>query len=488
VLLIDRSYSMHGKRLEYAKTAALSALDRLEEHHRLAVVAFDSQQHDVVPLSAVGNKRHAEDLISEISAGGETNIFNVLWHARKLLHDSTAATRHVVLISDGDTAPPHDEDSENAKARAEIEKLYGVSGVKARAQAKAAEIERAAMPKTFEEMAHLFAQDHITLSTVAIGDKPKLQFLADLAKWTAGQAYVASGDADIPTLLVKDTSRMLGDSFVEEPFRPAVLHPAAAIDGIDFAHGPELKGFVIARAKPAAEVVLQARDDHPLLVRSHHGLGRTVTFTSDLKNRWSVDWLGWPGYARFWAQIVRDSIRRDSGETLAFTVERERHAALVQLIARTPEGEHRNGLAPKVRALSPDGTAEVVPLDQTAPGVYRGRVPLTVSRDRAWRFELVATDGIGVEEIARTGLRSLHFDRVDEDRGLPADTTLLSALCTASGGQLAPRIGDIFAERGDGGSVSIPLWPMFSALALLAYLLDILVRRMGALPFLRRTR
>ena len=43
VLLIDRSYSMRGRKLELAKSAALATLDLLDEEHRLAVVAFDSQ-------------------------------------------------------------------------------------------------------------------------------------------------------------------------------------------------------------------------------------------------------------------------------------------------------------------------------------------------------------------------------------------------------------------------------------------------------------
>jgi len=180
VIMIDRSYSMHGKTLEYAKTAALSALDRLEEHHRLSVVAFDSQPHEIVPLRAVGNKRHAEDLISEITASGETNIFNALWHAHRLLRDSQANAKHIILISDGDTAPPHEEESDRGRARAEIEKLYGV---KAKVpQVERVEPDRASMPAGFEGMARLLAEKNITLSTVAIGEKPKLELLTNLSK------------------------------------------------------------------------------------------------------------------------------------------------------------------------------------------------------------------------------------------------------------------------------------------------------------------
>ncbi len=45
VIAIDRSYSMKGRKMEYAKEAARAALDLLEEQHRIAVVAFDSQPY-----------------------------------------------------------------------------------------------------------------------------------------------------------------------------------------------------------------------------------------------------------------------------------------------------------------------------------------------------------------------------------------------------------------------------------------------------------
>ena len=32
----------------------------------------------------------------------------------------------------------------------------------------------------------------------------------------------------------------------------------------------------------------------PLLARWRQGLGQAVAFTSDVKNRWAVDWLRWP--------------------------------------------------------------------------------------------------------------------------------------------------------------------------------------------------
>jgi uncharacterized membrane protein len=57
---------------------------------------------------------------------------------------------------------------------------------------------------------------------------------------------------------------------------------------------------VVARPKRFSEVLLQAVKQEPLLVETHYGLGKTVAFLSDVKNRWAARWLTWDGYARFW--------------------------------------------------------------------------------------------------------------------------------------------------------------------------------------------
>jgi Ca-activated chloride channel family protein len=85
VLLIDRSFSMRGRKLELAKSAALATLDLLEEQHRLAVIGFDSKPHEVVALAEVGSKRRAEELISSMTSSGQTNIYDALWRAYQLL-------------------------------------------------------------------------------------------------------------------------------------------------------------------------------------------------------------------------------------------------------------------------------------------------------------------------------------------------------------------------------------------------------------------
>ena len=477
VLLIDRSHSMSGKKLEFAKTAALSTLDLLEEQHRLAVIAFDARPHEVVPLAEVGNKRRAEDQISSMAAGGQTSIFNALVAARTLLKDSPAKTKHVILLSDGQTMPAGQLDDSAASA--------GARGNDKPSQGTPYDRFMAEQPKDdgrgnagFEEIARRMAAENVTISTVTLGEQPNLDLMQSLARWGKGKSQVAASEAEIPSLFVGEARRLMRESIVEEPFHPVVKTPAEALAGVQFAKAPPLKGFVVARAKPFSETLLEAKDHQPLLVQTHHGLGRTVAFLSDIKNRWAVDWLGWDGYGKLWAQVVRASIRRDTGEELALRVVREGHEAIVTLTALEPDGGYRDRLLPKLRVNVPDGEHTMHTMSQLGPGRYQVRVPLKPSQAAPYGFELIETAGITSEELAKAAPASLFYGQTDEYRVVPADESLLRAVSVETGGRFMPKTEEIFAVDRDSGEVSRSLWQFCAAAALLAFLLELVVRRM----------
>jgi len=65
----------------------------------------------------------------------------------------------------------------------------------------------------------------------------------------------------------------------------------------------------------------------------------TVAFTSDAKARWAAEWLTWPGYSKFWAQLVRphDAQERREGVVAVEVVQRGGRATLT-LDAIDPAG------------------------------------------------------------------------------------------------------------------------------------------------------
>ena len=483
VLLIDRSYSMVGRKLELAKSAALATLDLMEPEHRLAVVAFDSQPHDVVRLAEVGSKRRAEDAISGMSAGGRTDVYNVLWRAREVLKDSQASTKHIILLSDGQTVPPPNKAAFAGQASGTsdmLKMLHGMGYGKGDIDRLIGE-DKPSRPLSasggFEELVADMAAAGITLSTVAIGDKPNLPLMTGLAQWGSGKSYVAQRDSEIPALFVTEARRLLGDSLIEEPFRPQVRQHSAALTGVDFAAGPLLKGFVAGKPKRFSDVLLEAKASAPVLAETRYGLGKTVAFLSDAKNRWASDWLVWPGYAKFWAQVVRDAARGPGSQELSWHVERQGDQAILMLTALNADGSYRDELWPKVRVVRPDGTFTVLELRQSAPGTYAARTALNAGSAAPYRFELLASAGLAAPEIARVGARTLHYPRGDEFQPRPANTELLQALSARTGGKFAPRTEEIFAPAQDGGMLPMPLWPALAAAAVLVFLLEIVARR-----------
>ncbi len=483
VLMIDRSHSMSGRRLEFAKTAALSTLDLLDEQHRLAVIAFDARPHELVPLVEVGTKRRAEDQIASMAAGGQTSIFQALVHARGLLKDSTAKTKHVIVLSDGQTMPAgrlEDEtpgSSDPGKGREDTMYDRFVAYEPA---------DDGRGNAGFEPIVRRMAAEKITISTVTFGERPNLELMQSLARWGNGRSEIATSETEIPSLFVAEARRLLQESIVEEPFRPIVTTPSEALADIAFDAGPPLKGFAIAKAREFSETLLQAKDQQPLLVRSHHGLGRTVAFLSDVKNRWSADWLAWDGYGRLWAQVLRSSIRRDVGESLALRVRRDGNQALISLTALEPDGRYRNGLLPAVRIKAPAAGATVVTLPQVAPGSYQLRVPLVPASAGAYGFELLESPagtsdppgGATATAMAAAVSASLFYPASDEYRSAPINEAMLGALSQQTGGSFMPRTEAIFELDGDTGRASKALWPVLAAVALLAFLIDLAIRRM----------
>jgi uncharacterized membrane protein len=100
--------------------------------------------------------------------------------------------------------------------------------------------------------------------------------------------------------------QMLGyDDRIEEPegVVPMVVRPHEVLDGLP-REWPFFLGYNRLRAKDASEVVL-ATDLDPFLVLGSHGLGRVAAFASDCSPHWGSDaFVGWPGYTRFWSQLV----------------------------------------------------------------------------------------------------------------------------------------------------------------------------------------
>ncbi len=456
LLLIDRSYSMRGPRLEIAKTAVSTAIDALEDRHRAGVVAFDARPRELVPLEVKAEALARLGRVGGLTAAGQTNVFDALWDAYLRLRDSRAETRHVILLSDGNTAP--------TGRRAALPGDVQVAD---------------APPDSFEALGEKLAAARISVSTVAIGDEPDVAFMHALARWTGGRAHVAARPEDVPALFADEARRLAGDALIERRFTPRVVYEADAIAGIDFSRSPPLLGQVVARVRPHADRMLDGVDGHPLLATHRHGLGVVTVFLSDASGRWSSEWRLWPGFGQFWAQTVRAATRDAPSDSPRLDLVREGD----DLVAVLEQINTRTERAPVAIVVKPDGARVPIALDPAGPARLSGRLAGAARVAGSYRVELAAGAGSAAAPAATTAATTaVAALRVDPPALLPAgaeDRARLRAIVERSGGGFDVTPEQFAPACDDAPPKALPVWRLLCVAALLAYVVELGLRRTG---------
>jgi Ca-activated chloride channel homolog len=101
-IVIDRSGSMRGQRLQNAIAAAQGMFDRLRADDVVSVVAYADRAEVLVPRTTVGRMSRGEfgAVLSDLRGGGNTCISCGVEVARSLLRQSDGV-RRILLLSDG---------------------------------------------------------------------------------------------------------------------------------------------------------------------------------------------------------------------------------------------------------------------------------------------------------------------------------------------------------------------------------------------------
>jgi Ca-activated chloride channel family protein len=120
VVVLDRSGSMSGDRIEKARGAVLALIEQLSERDRLGLVIFDNSAERLIQLEAAGPAAKARwrNLVRGIELGGGTNLSDGLDQGLALLEAGRQMGRagRVLLLSDGE-ANAGDVSHEGLRAR-----------------------------------------------------------------------------------------------------------------------------------------------------------------------------------------------------------------------------------------------------------------------------------------------------------------------------------------------------------------------------------
>ena len=460
VMVIDRSDSMGSSvsgapssgfgdrttKLEVAKIAAFSSMKLLNPFDQVGVLAFNAEWDWSVPMSEAGKREQIAGRLAALTHGGGTDLFKALQEGLRTLRGVPAVKKHLIALSDGLT--PN---------------------------------------LAFEALMRDAVADNITVTTVALGQDADRTLMDAIAHWGKGRSYYTNDALNIPRIFTAETI-LVSRSLIEEgPFQPILQRNHELLRGVGIDAAPPLHGYVVTYGKPAAEVLLTTPNDDPLLAVQRYGLGHTAAFTADLGPRWGKDWLRWPQFGPFAAQLVRWVQRTGTPESVDVRVDVREGQAIVHADVYDAEDRFVNRLDLQgSRVLTPEKDTLPLELEQTAPGRYQGR--FAVSGRGEYLLSLVGRQGEGTIGPKTVGI-ALPYSA--EYLGLDVNRHLLARLAERTGGQVlqadAPddAAGVLFSTAQGAGLPSGPgrplndFWPWFVLAALCVFVAEIAVRQIS---------
>ena len=280
-----------------------------------------------------------------------------------------AAVKHMIIISDGDPAPPS-----NSTMSA-------------------------------------FIKQNVKISTVAVGSHGTLgsQVMRDISTKTGGKYYEVKNSNALPKIYQRE-ARRIARPLVYEP--PDPMQPIVESADHEILRGvegglPPYKGYVLTQVKenPLVEVILRSpRPEKPenstLLAAWTYGAGKAVALTTDAGARWTSDWTGWDGYDKFFSQVIRWAMR-PTGDAGNFTVATDVRDGKTEVVvtAMDADDEFLNNQQMTAAAVTPDMKSVPIAIEQVAPGRYVGSFP----SEMAGSYLIVVNPGDGKAPI-RTGV------------------------------------------------------------------------------------
>lgn len=176
-LVVDRSTSMKGMRLDRVKQAVHRIIDTMRPDDILTLISFSDRAEVVFEPTAVQEKSALKALVSMMQASGGTEIFQGMQEGVRQLRRTFDRKRvnHLILLTDGQT--------------------YGDE-------------------EKCLRLAHEISLEGIAISAMGIGEEWNDAFLDDLASRTGGTSTYINSPAVIEQFLNKQV-RSLGDAFVE---------------------------------------------------------------------------------------------------------------------------------------------------------------------------------------------------------------------------------------------------------------------------------
>ncbi|MEX3621296.1 VWA domain-containing protein [Viridibacillus arvi] len=419
-IVLDRSGSMSGNKINLAKEAAARSVELLREEDTFGFIAFDDRPWEIIPPTPVEDKKQVIEQILSVAPNGGTEIYTSLSLAYERMQDIKLQRKHIILLTDG----------------------------------------QAATNNSYEQLIAEGKKANITLSTVAIGqdsDRGLLQYLAEAG---AGRFYDVVDEETIPSILSRETS-MLTRTYIEDnPFYPIIgggtKWQSLFKDGV-----PKMNAYIATTAKQTANVIAESEKDDPIFAEWKYGLGKTMAFTSDTTGKWSGDWARFQGWSDFWNMTVSELL--PAYKEVPYNIQQQSDGSF---IVSDPTAQ--------------SAFMDLVVVDEKGEELSITEEPLAPGKTRV-KFEhgpglvffRVSNDEKGMYQAGLTIPYSTEY------KIQPDNTKLLKELSTKTNGKELTDPAEAFRKLPTSSSneQSITQWLVFTAMLL--FFIDITLRRFG---------
>ncbi len=327
-----------GKRITKEAIRVLGAQDEV------GVLAYDAAgggEKWIFELTPAADYAKMVPKINAAEIGDMPSFATTMQLGLEGLKANDAATKHMIIISDGDPSP--------------------------------------APPPLISQ----FIESKISISTVAVFPHGGMEIsnLRAVAAATGGRYYFPDDPNVLPAIFIKEAKTLKRSMIQNKTVQPEFefgVHPV--LKGIDAL--PPLHGYVLVspKGRPAQTLLKVPSDEKvapgevdPILSVWQYGLGRTAAFTSDLSANWGRDWIGWEKFEPFLKQLIQHVSRVEKQSHLRASTETEGNTGVI-----IAEDFHPDEMFLDVTAtvIGPRDRTESVTLRQVGPRRYQARLPL----------------------------------------------------------------------------------------------------------------
>ncbi len=174
-IVLDRSGSMSGQKLEKAKQAAIEALRRLGQQDLFSVIVYDHNVETIVPAQSARNAEWIESRIRGIGSGGNTALFGGVSQGASEVRKNLSGkyVHRIILLSDG---------------------LANVG------------------PSSPEDLGRLGAaliKEDISVTTIGVGTDYNEDLMARLSQNSDGNTYFVESSRDLPRIFAAELGDVL---------------------------------------------------------------------------------------------------------------------------------------------------------------------------------------------------------------------------------------------------------------------------------------